>query len=188
MSKKRGKTVKFTSSGPISARWIDRDQSVEFKVPELEYTIVISDYDLERMIDSDSYESFLFVTEQGELDDETYELVSWIQSQYYVTKNIFRVLKHAWVSNNRYPAWTELKRRVPRGGRKKGYHYSSPEEIDRIKFLIENYDSIVSECVKKDWFEEYINMNMDIAKYRGERVSKRALREKFVELRKELSL
>lgn len=191
MSKKYGKTLDLDipEGFECKIRWNRELQKYLFTVPECFGGIVeISQYDLERLIEADLYDNFIFENEKGELDDDTYRGVSWLQAHFYVTKNSYTIAKREWKKNNKYPKWVALKKRIPRGGRPRGFKVVDPEEIERMEYLVANYDSIVSECVRKDWYQEYMQLNQDINKYKGVRVSKRALHEKFVELRKQLSL
>lgn len=77
--------------------------------------------------------------------------------------------------------WLILKRIVPRGGRKK----KVVEYDERIESMIADYDRIVANCIKHDWANEYVELEREIAKYRGEKVlSRKKILQKFSELRK----
>ena len=154
--------------------------------------VYISEPDIWRLINADrgvSYDYyFSYKEEQGELSDDTYLGISFVQQGWYVSKNTLTQAKRA-ARKLHHSTWIILKRRLPRGGRPigGGTHHNLPiSEIERIEFLIANYDRILLNCVKKDWVTEYIEMETDIAKYKGlKKPSKKSLIQTFTELREQ---
>ena len=205
MSIIKGKKVEFKGdfNGMPAIRYVKGRDEYVVRVPDV-YTalrsvegdtfgmeeVYISGSDLWRLIKFDKWyerEGVSLSEERGDLDDTTYLGISWVQARYYLSVS---VLSEARRVNNRFSfsQWLPLKRRVARGGRPKGSRNKNiygEEDIERIERMIEDYDRIVAHCVEKDWANEYVELEKEIAKYKGEKVpSRKALLEKFTELRK----
>ena len=210
MSIARGKDIVikynlFNKDFQPKLRWVAKRKEFIFLVPDI-YEIVrlgkstdigmtevyISEVDLWRLINADRGISedyyFTYKDEQGELSDDTYLGISFVQQGWYVSKHTLTLAKRI-NRKMKHSAWIILKRRLPRGGRPLGggtHHKLPPEEVERIESLIANYDRIVASCVAKDWATEYVELEQDIAKYKGEKKpSKKSLIQKFTELREQ---
>ena len=208
MSIARGKDIVikynlFNKNFQPKIRWVAKRKEFIFLVPSM-YEVVylhetedismeevyISEVDLWRMINADRGISedyyFSYKEEQGELSDDTYLGVSFVQQGWYVSKNTLVQAKRA-SKKLHHSAWIILKRRVPKGGRPVGggiRKEMSPEEKERCEYLIANYERIVANCIRKDWVTEYIELERDIAKYKGlKKPSKKSLIAHFTELR-----
>lgn len=151
------------------------------------FQIRIFEGDLYRMVNADHYD--LTSDEQQNLDDVIFHTVSLTQYFWYLSKSVLNETKRA-SKRCGYPQWITLVKREAKGGQRKGIKkirketIFSKEEIERIETLIENYDRIVKNCLKYDWVQEFCELEKDIAKYKGLKITKKESIEKFTKLRK----
>ena len=160
------------------------------------YNVEISEPDLYRLINADRGTKygfwFNFEDERDDLDDDTYLGISYIQARYYLSVSTLKEAKRLWKRAGKTgQSWLPLKKRVPKGGRPVGggqgkkFSDLSPDEQERIKMLYDNYDKIVVNCYAKDWLAEFIELERDVAFYKGTKfIGKKAATEKFTAERK----
>ena len=182
MSKLRGSKYNGTElSGFFPyVKWNNTNREFVILVPDMyELTrnekliptlIYVNEEDLWRMINADrgnngNNDYFTFVDEQGNLDDDTYLGISFVQYFYYLSINTLRQAKRIW-KKLRYPERIYLKRRLPRGGRPVGSKIEvSADELERIASIYNNRNKIMENCYKHDWADEYVELLRDIANY-----------------------
>lgn len=185
MSRIKGKEIKRKDFEP-KLRWIKGRNEFEVLIMDEEgeaWNVFISERDLMRMIKADEVETFSFKEEQGDLDDDTYLGVSFVQAYWYLSRSVLKEVKRA-NKRNGYPTWVWLKKRVKRGGRKGEI---SEEEKERLRGIFENKEKILYNCIRHDWLEEYIMMERDVHKFLGEKCPKREeLVKKFIEYKNEV--
>lgn len=179
-------------------KWVNSSGEFILSVPDMyekngtAVKVRIQEVDLWRMIKADNKNLvFEFNEEQGDLDDDTYLGISYIQARYYLTINTLRVCKRAWKKGGKTGfSYLYLKKRTKRGGRPIGGGNAriSEEEIERLEYVNRNYDKIVENLYEHDWAEEYVNLRKDIALYRHQKfIGKKACLKQFaVERRKYL--
>lgn len=155
------------------------------------YNVEISELDLYRLINADRGAKWGFWfdadEEKGDLDDDTYLGISYIQARWYLSISVLKEAKRLWKRAGKTgQSWLVLKKRVAKGGRpvgggkKKKFETLSVKEQERIKELAERYDEVVLNCYAKDWVREYIELEKDMALFKGEKfIGKRACIEKF---------
>lgn len=118
-----------------------------------------------------------------EVDMDAWCLLSNIQYQCCLSPSVLKLIKrnsHLYklgkVDNN----WYDLSFRITgKAGRPKGSKNKvSSAELERIEFLKQNYDTIVSKLVAMDHYYDYLQLEKDL----GHKVSE--AKKKFLELRK----
>lgn len=204
MSILKGKTINEISSDNYrpKIKWINGTKQFVVSVLDMYtkdgsfFNTYISEEDLYRLINADKGVKYGFWfnedDEKGELDDDTYLGISYIQARYYLSISVLKEAKRLWKRTGRNgQAWLVLKKRVPKGGRLKGtginksFENLSIEEQERLKSLAENYEKIKINCYAKDWVNEYVELERDMAIYKGEPfIGKKACIQKFTAERK----
>ena len=157
------------------------------------FSFSLSEVDLVRMITADKVSSEIYFSldkERGLLPEVVFCGVCLVQSRWYLSKNVLNIARRA-SKKCRYPQWIELICRTAKGGQRAGIPKKrdlslsfSKEEEERLESLVRNYSTIVENCIRHDWVEEYCQLCKDVAKYKGEKpLSRRKMIENFTELR-----
>ena len=147
----------------MKIRYLKTKEEFELEVPDplnenetiLETILVkITDYDLFILLNSN-------FSIRGDLDDDTFLGIQKLIKNWNLSIRTLKLAKrqqHLRQLNRVDTAWVELnkKERKPRT--------NSNEDSERIEYLKENFDKIVENCVKHDWFEEYFRLCKDIDK------------------------
>lgn len=159
----------------MKIRYLKTKEEFELEVPdplnENETILVkITDYDLFTLLNSD-------FDIRSDLDDDTFLGIKKLCENYNLSIRILILAKrqqHLRQLNRVDTAWVELnkKERKPRTNKN--------EEDERISYLRENFDKIVENCVKHDWFEEYFRLCKDVDKS----ITKTEIKESWKELKK----
>lgn len=144
----------------------------------------INEVDLLRMITIDKFPDLFYVeVEKQDLADDVFENISLAQFYCHVSKRTMILAKrqaHLRKLGKVSSAWLKLKKWNfhSQGGRP----FGSKEVVDR--YNLQNYDRIVANCVRKDWYKEFIQLHKDIAKMdRSLKLSDSAIKWKFMILR-----
>lgn len=156
----------------MKIRYLKTEEKFELEVPdpldENETIVVkISDYDLV------SYLKGLKV----ELDDDTSRGLELLCKKYILSPRILKLAKtqlHLRKLNRVDSSWIDLPKK------KRGRRNLSQEDLERIEYLKVNYDKIVENCLKHDWFDEFYKLNKDI----NASMRKKEIIEKWRELKK----
>lgn len=143
----------------MKIRYLKTKEEFELEVPdplnENETILVkITDYDLFMLLNSN-------FDIKSDLDDDTFFGLKLLIKNYNLSIRTLKLAKrqqHLRQLNRVDTAWVELnkKERKPRT--------NSNEDNERLEYLRENFDKIVENCVKHDWFEEYFRLCKDIDK------------------------
>lgn len=162
---KRNPTIRYTKTDncfTINTLDYNDEVFVDYKV---------SESDLKRMIRVDTderelcFKEVLKEIEQCDLDDDTYSSVSACQYYFTLSNRVLLLAKrkaHLKRLGKVNKSVLELKPHVfhSKGGRKKGS--KNKVDAERIEYLRTNYDAIVENCFKHDWFEEYREVNKEV--------------------------
>ena len=143
----------------MKIRYLKVTEEFELEVPDplIEneiLTVRISDYDLVTLLNS----NFKI---KPDLDDDTLKGIELLCQSYILTTRTLKLAKtqlHLRKLNRVSSCWIELKKNE----RKKRVSKISPEDLERIQYLKDNYDKIVENCLKHDWFIEFYKLNKDI--------------------------
>ena len=140
-------------------RYLKTKEEFELEVPdplnENETILVkITDYDLFTLLNSDFHI-------RSDLDDDTFLGIKKLCENWNLSIRTLKLAKrqqHLRQLNRVDTTWVKLnkKERKPRT--------NSNDDNERISYLRENFDKIVENCVKHDWFEEYFRLCQDIDK------------------------
>ena len=140
-------------------RYLKTKEEFELEVPdplnENETILVkITDYDLFTLLNSDFHI-------RSDLDDDTFLGIKKLCENWNLSIRTLKLAKrqqHLRQLNRVDTTWVKLnkKERKPRT--------NSNDDNERISYLRENFDKIVENCVKHDWFEEYFRLCKDIDK------------------------
>ena len=140
-------------------RYLKTKEEFELEVPdplnENETILVkITDYDLFTLLNSDFHI-------RSDLDDDTFLGIKKLCENWNLSIRTLKLAKrqqHLRQLNRVDTTWVKLnkKERKPRT--------NSNDDNERISYLGENFDEIVENCVKHDWFEEYFRLCKDIDK------------------------
>ena len=140
-------------------RYLKTKEEFELEVPdplnENETILVkITDYDLFTLLNSDFHI-------RSDLDDDTFLGIKKLCENWNLSIRTLKLAKrqqHLRQLNRVDTTWGKLnkKERKPRT--------NSNDDNERISYLRENFDKIVENCVKHDWFEEYFRLCKDIDK------------------------
>ena len=143
----------------MKIRYLKTKEEFELEVPdplnENETILVkITDYDLFCLLNN-NFEQKL------DVDDDTFFGLKLLIKNWNLSIRTLKLAKrqqHLRQLNRVDTAWVELnkKERKPRTNKN--------EDSERISYLRENFDKIVENCVKHDWFEEYFRLCKDIDK------------------------
>lgn len=135
----------------------------------------VAESDLLRMIGIDFYDKdeqaelfykrLLPSVEQRELDDDTFNSVSVCQWYYNLSPRVLKLAKRQAHLHRLRRVESPVLTLSPRvfhskGGRPKGSRNKVDE--DRLEYLRSKYDEIVKNCVKHDWYEEYVTLNKEL--------------------------
>lgn len=139
----------------------------------------ISSVDLLRMIKVKNANMFQY--EKNELDDDVFFNICITQVFFYISEKTMKdAVKQAHLRKlgRTKSMWVELKKKKNKnGGRPIGVS-------DVCEYNLQNYDRIVANCVRKDWYKEFIQLHKDIAKIdRSLKLSDSAIKWKFMILR-----
>ena len=149
-----------------------------------------------RMINADRGTKYGFwfdpEEEKGDLDDDSYLGFSYIQARYHVSVSVMLEVQRLWKRAGRNGwSWLYLKKKNKHGGRPNGggrgkkFNNLPLDEQERIASVFADYDKIAENCYAKDWVTEYIELEKDIAIYKGEKyIGKKATIQKFTAERK----
>ena len=140
--------------------------------------VYIKEEDVWRLINADRGTRygfwFNYSDEQGNLDDDTYLGISYLQARYHLSTSVLSEAKRTWKRGGRNGwNWVVLKRRVPKGGRpvgggkSKGFASLPKSEQERLLELSKNYERIVNNCYAKDWVTEYVELQRDLCLLKG---------------------
>lgn len=140
-------------------RYLKTKEEFELEVPdplnENETILVkITDYDLFMLLNSN-------FSIRGDLDDDTFQGIKLLSEKYSISIRTLTLAKrqqHLRQLNRVDTAWVELNKK------ERKLRTNSNEDSERISYLRENFDKIVENCVKHDWFEEYFRLCKDIDK------------------------
>lgn len=162
----------------MKIRYLKTKEEFELEVPdplnENERIMVkISDYDLFILLSTD-------FTNRADLDDDTFLGIQKLCENWNLSIRTLKLAKtqqHLRQLNRTDTSWVELnkKERKPRTNKES-------EDNERISYLRENYDKIVANCLKHDWFEEYSRLRKDLDKS----VSKQEIREDWKALKNKM--
>ena len=159
------------------------------------YNVYVKEEDLYRLINADrgcKYGLWFDIKdEQGDLDDDTYLGISYIQARYYLSLSTLTTAKRLWKAAGKSGrTWLYLKKRIKKGGRpvgaqSKGFAGLSDAEKERIERLAKDYDTIVANMCKHDWVEEYIELTKDMCLLNNKKVpGKKKTIANFTEIRR----
>ena len=163
----------------MKIRYLKTKEEFELEVPdpignENETIFVkISDYDLFVLLNSG-------LENRADLDDDTFLGIQKLCEKWNLSIRVLKLAKtqqHLRQLNRTDTAWEELNRkeRKPRTNKQS-------EDLERISYLRENYDKIVANCIRHDWFEEYFRLRKDLDKS----VSKQEIKEDWKALKNKM--
>lgn len=163
----------------MKIRYLKTKEEFELEVPdpignENETIFVkISDYDLFVLLNSG-------LENRADLDDDTFLGIQKLCENWNLSIRVLKLAKtqqHLRQLNRTDTAWVELNRkeRKPRTNKQS-------EDLERISYLRENYDKIVANCIRHDWFEEYFRLRKDLDKS----VSKQEIKEDWKALKNKM--
>ena len=112
--------------------------------------IKISDYDLYILLETGK---------QRELDDDTFLGIQNLRKTHTLTVHVMNLTKrqaHLRELNRVDSSWYVLKPKIRKP------KCTTPERVERLKYLTENYDKIVENCLIHDWFDEFYRLNRDV--------------------------
>lgn len=143
----------------MKIRYLKTKEEFELEVPDPlndneTILVKITDYDLFTLLNSD-------FDIRSDLDDDTFLGIKKLCENWNLSIRILILAKrqqHLRQLNRVDTAWVELnkKERKPRTNKN--------EDNERLEYLRENFDKIVENCVKHDWFEEYFRLCKDVDK------------------------
>ena len=111
-----------------------------------------------RIDDSELY--YLLVTgKQRDLDDDTFLGITNLRKTHTLTVHVMNLAKrqlHLRELNRVDTSWYVLKPKIRKP------KCTTPERVERLKYLTENYNAIVENCLSHDWFDEFYKLNKDI--------------------------
>ena len=158
----------------MKIRYLKTTEEFELIVPDplnenATIQIRISDYDLFLVIQSK-------FSNQYDLDDDTFQGLKLLSKNYILSIRTLFLAKrqqHLRKLNRVASSWVELNRneRAPR--------QQSKENLERVEYLKENYEAIVNNCIKRDWFNEFCQLEKDL----NPKISKDEIREKWKSLK-----
>jgi len=164
----------------MKIRYLKTKEEFELEVPdpignENETIFVkISDYDLFVLLNS------CFQT-KADIDDDTYFGLKKLCETWNLSIRVLKLAKiqqHLRQLNRVETAWVELNKKE----RKPRTNSNSNEDNERLEYLRLNFDKIVQNCLKHDWFEEYSRLRKDLDKS----VSKQEIREDWKALKNKM--
>ena len=159
----------------MKIRYLKTNEDFELEGPdplnENETILVkITDYDLFTLLNSDFdirpdlyYDTFLGIQKLCENYNLSIRILILAKRQQHL-RQLNRV-DTAWVKLNK----KERKQRM-----------NGNEDDERLEYLRENFDKIVENCVKHDWFEEYFRLCKDVDKS----ITKAEIRQNWKMLKK----
>ena len=164
----------------MKIRYLKTKEEFELEVPDPlnegeTIPVKITDYDLFMLLNSN-------FSIRGDLDDDTFQGIKLLSEKYSISIRTLTLAKrqqHLRQRNRVETSWVELnkKERKPRTNKN--------EDNERLEYLRENFDKIVENCVKHDWFDEYLRLckDMDKSITKAEiRQGWKALKKKFLYL------
>lgn len=118
----------------------------------------LSDFNLVAMIESSSLTAY-----DLDMDDETFDFIRDLQKTHYVSYRLLTLAKrkqHLRQLNRVETSWIDIPERFshnPFGRPKKAVI-----DKDRLEYLKLNFAEIEMNCIKHDWFSEFLSLYHDV--------------------------
>lgn len=141
----------------------------------------LTDFNLVSMIENSSVTAY-----DLDMDDETFEYVRQLQKSHYVSFRTLMLAKrqaHLRKLNRVKSSWISLS--VKQTNNPWGRPKKAVIDKDRLDYLKANFEEIAANCIRHDWFSEYLGLYHDvypemkksevIKKYKAERKNKKSV-------------